>query len=177
MSRYVSDLLLIARAEQPDFLRREPLELAEFVDTLAARVRPLGERAWTAAPVRPAVIFADADRLTQAVVNLASNSVRHTPPGGVIELGASVDGGQARLWVRDEGTGIAPEEQQRIFHRFARGRDRLTSASEGTGLGLAIVDAIAVAHGGRTELESVLGQGSTFSLVIPVEPPPEAVAP
>jgi two-component system OmpR family sensor kinase len=177
MSRYVSDLLLIARAEQPDFLRREPFELAEFVDALAARVRPLGERAWTVVPVRPAVISADADRLTQAFVNLASNAVRHTPPGGVIELGASVEGGQARLWVRDQGTGIAPEEQQRIFHRFARGRDRLTSASEGTGLGLAIVDAIAVAHGGRTELESVLGQGSTFSLVIPVEPPPEAAAP
>jgi two-component system OmpR family sensor kinase len=177
MSRYVADLLLIARAEQPDFLRREPLELAEFVDSLAARLRPLGERAWTVVPVRPAVIFADADRLSQAVVNLASNAVRHTAPGAVIELGASVDGAYARLWVRDEGTGIAPEEQQRIFHRFARGRDRLTSASEGTGLGLAIVDAIAVAHGGRTELDSALGRGSTFSLVIPIEPPPEASAP
>jgi two-component system OmpR family sensor kinase len=177
MSRYVADLLLIARAEQPDFLRREPLELAEFLDSLVARLRPLGERAWTVVPVRPVVIFADADRLTQAVVNLASNAVRHTAPGAVIELGASVDGADARLWVRDEGTGIAPEEQQRIFRRFARGRDRLTSASEGTGLGLAIVDAIAVAHGGRTELESVLGRGSTFTVVIPIEPPPEADTP
>jgi signal transduction histidine kinase len=177
MSRYVSDLMLIARAEQPDFLRREPLELAEFVDSLAARVRPLGERAWTVAPVRPAVILADADRLGQAVVNLVSNAVRHTAPGAVIELGASVEGADACLWVRDEGTGIAPEEQQRIFRRFARGRDRLTSASEGSGLGLAIVDAIAVAHGGRTELESVPGRGSTFTLVIPVAPPPEAAAP
>ncbi len=177
MSRYVAELLLIARAEQPDFLRREPLELAEFVDSLAVRLRPLGERAWTIVPVRPVVIFADADRLTQAVVNLASNAVRHTPPGAVIELGASVEGACARLWVRDEGTGIAPEEQGRIFRRFARGRDRLTSASEGTGLGLAIVDAIAVAHGGRTELDSVPGHGSTFTLVIPIEPPPEAAAP
>ena len=177
MSRYVADLLLIARAEQPDFLRREPLELAEFVDSLAARLRPLGERAWTVAPVRPAIIFADADRLTQVVVNLASNAVRHTAPGAVIELGASVDGANARLWVRDEGTGITPEEQQRIFGRFARGRDRLTSASEGTGLGLAIVDAIAIAHGGRTELDSVPGRGSTFTVVIPIEPPPEVVAP
>jgi signal transduction histidine kinase len=177
MSRYVADLLLIARAEQPDFLRREPLELAEFVDSLVARLRPLGERSWTVVPVRPAVILADADRLAQAVVNLASNAVRHTAEGAVIELGASVDGAYARLWVRDEGTGIALEEQQRIFHRFARGRDRLTSASEGTGLGLAIVDAIAVAHGGRTELDSALGRGSTFSLVLPIEPPAEAPAP
>ena len=177
MSRYVADLLLIARAEQPDFLRRGPVELAEFIDTLAARVRPLGDRAWTVAPVRPVVIFADADRLGQAIVNLASNAVRHTAPGDVIELGAAVDGDHARLWVRDEGTGIAPEEQQRIFRRFARGRDLLTSASEGTGLGLAIVDAVVVAHGGRTELESVLGEGSTFSLVIPIEPPLEEILP
>ncbi len=176
MSRYVADLLLIARAEQPDFLRRGPLELAEFVESLVARLRPLGERAWTVVPVRPAVIFADADRLTQAVVNLASNAVRHTAEGAVIEIGAAVEGAHARLWVRDEGTGIAPEEQQRIFDRFARGRDRLTGASEGTGLGLAIVDAIALAHGGRTELESAPGEGSTFSLVIPIEPP-EAAAP
>jgi two-component system OmpR family sensor kinase len=177
MSRYVADLLLIARAEQPDFLRRGPLELAEFIDSLGVRLRPLGERAWTVAPVRPVVIYADADRLAQAIVNLASNAVRHTEPGAVIELGASVNGPDARLWVRDEGTGIAPEDRQRIFRRFARGRDRLTSASEGTGLGLAIVDAIAVAHGGRTELESVLGEGSTFSLVIPIEPPPETTLP
>ncbi len=177
MSRYVADLLLIARAEQPDFLRRQPVELAEFVDSLVARLRLLGERAWTVVPVRPAVIFADVDRLTQAIVNLASNAVRYTAEGVVIELGAAVEGAYARLWVRDEGTGIAPEEQQRIFKRFARGRDRLTKASEGTGLGLAIVDAIAVAHGGRTELESVPGQGSRFTLVIPIEPPPEAPAP
>ena len=177
MSHYVADLLLIARAEQPDFLRRGPVELAEFIDSMAARLRPLGDRAWAVVPVRPVVISADADRLGQAIANLASNAIRHTAPGAVIELGAAVDGAHARLWVRDEGTGIAPEEQQRIFHRFARGRDRLTSASEGTGLGLAIVDAVAVAHGGRTELESALGRGSTFSLVIPIEPPPETTLP
>ncbi len=177
MSHYVADLLLIARAEQPDFLRRGPVELAEFIDSMAARLRPLGDRAWAVVPVRPVVISADADRLGQAIANLASNAIRHTAPGAVIELGASVNGAHARLWVRDEGTGIAPEEQQRIFHRFARGRDRLTSASEGTGLGLAIVDAVAVAHGGRTELESALGRGSTFSLVIPIEPPPETTLP
>ena len=177
MGRYVADLLLIARAEQPDFLHREPLELDEFVGSLAARLRPLGERAWTIVPVRPVVIFADADRLSQAIVNLASNAVRHTAEGAVIEVGASIEGANVRLWVRDEGTGIALEDQRRIFRRFARGRDRLTKASEGTGLGLAIVDAIAVAHGGRTELQSAPGRGSTFQLVIPIEPPPEAASP
>jgi signal transduction histidine kinase len=170
MGRYVADLLLIARAEQPDFLRLEPLELAEFIDGLAARVRPLGDRAWVLVPIRPTVIVADADRLTQAMVNLAANAARHTPPGAVIEIGAAVEGEYARLWVRDEGTGIAPADQERIFERFARGRDRLTGSSDGTGLGLAIVDAIAAAHGGRTELESTIGRGSTFRIVIPLTP-------
>ena len=92
-------------------------------------------------------------------------------------MGASIEGTNVRLWVRDEGTGIALEDQRRIFQRFARGRDRLTKASEGTGLGLAIVDAIAAAHGGHTELQSALGRGSTFTVVIPIEPPPEAASP
>jgi signal transduction histidine kinase len=169
MGRYVSDLLLIARAEQPDFLRPAPLELAEFVNGLATRVRPLGDRTWSVVPPRPTVIVADADRLTQAMVNLAVNAVRHTPPGAVIELGATVEHGHARLWVRDEGTGIAPADQERIFGRFARGRDRVTGGSDGTGLGLAIVDAIAMAHDGYMSLDSEVGRGSTFSLVIPLE--------
>ena len=67
MGRYVADLLLIARAEQPDFLHREPLELDEFVGSLEARLRPLGDRAWTIVPVRPVVVYADADRLSEAI--------------------------------------------------------------------------------------------------------------
>jgi signal transduction histidine kinase len=117
-----------------------------------------------------AAIVADPDRLTQALVNLADNAVRHTPERGVIELGARIVEGEARLWVRDEGAGIAPEDQERVFERFARGRDRRTRETEGSGLGLAIVAAIARAHGGRVELASAPGAGSTFTLVIPVEP-------
>jgi len=171
--RLVADLLLIARSEQPDFLRFAPLELAEFLDRVAAQVRPLGEREWSVVRPRPAVLVADADRLIQALVNLAANAVRHTGPGGVIELGAAVEGTDVRLWVRDEGTGVAAEDQARIFERFARGRDRLTRSNEGAGLGLAIVGAIAAAHGGRAELDSALGRGSTFSIVIPLNRPPE----
>jgi signal transduction histidine kinase len=166
--RLVADLLTIARAEQPDFLRVAPLEVVEFLDRVAAQVQPLGERHWSVVARQPAVVVADPDRLTQALVNLAANAVRHTVPGSVIELGAAVEGANVRFWVRDEGTGVAPEDRARIFERFTRGRDRLTGSSEGAGLGLAIVNAIAVAHGGRTELESTLGRGSTFSIVIPL---------
>jgi signal transduction histidine kinase len=168
MGRDVRDLLLLARAEQPDFLRIAPMELAEFTDDTAARIRPLGDRAWTVVTPRPALMLADADRLAQAVLNLAANAVRHTGPGDVIELGAAREGADVRIWVRDEGAGIALEDRERIFDRFARGGDRLTRASEGSGLGLAIVQAISVAHGGRVEVESELGLGSRFSIIIPL---------
>jgi len=176
MGRYVSDLLVLARAEQPDFLRLEPVELVPFVEGLVARVSTLGDRAWIAAGT-PAVIVADPDRLAQAVVNLAANAVRHTEPGAVIEIGARTDGHEARLWVRDEGTGIAEADQQLIFGRFARGSDAAGERHDGVGLGLAIVEAIVHAHGGRVELTSAPGLGATFSLLIPVEPPLERHVP
>jgi two-component system OmpR family sensor kinase len=177
MNRCVDDLLLLARAERPDFLHPGSVALGEFAAQVLAMVRPLGDRDWRLVLGESGTVQADADRLTQAMVNLTTNAVRHTEPGEQIELGAAMEGTHARLWVRDEGMGIAPEDQERIFRRFVRGRGRATNRSEGTGLGLAIVNAIAVAHGGRTELESVVGVGSTFSLVIPTgSPPPGGVS-
>jgi signal transduction histidine kinase len=173
MSRQVDDLLLLARAERPDFLRVRPTELGELLTDVLARVRPLGDRVWEVAAPSGVAIVADPDRLTQALVNLAGNAVRHTPEGGRIELGARVVGGEAFLWVADEGAGIAPADQARIFERFTRGSDIRTRESEGSGLGLAIVGAIANAHGGRVELTSAVGQGSTFTVVVPVEPDQE----
>jgi signal transduction histidine kinase len=173
MGRYVSDLLVIARAEQPDFLTVRPVEIAQFVDGLLARVAPLAERSWRAETPPSIVIVADPDRLAQALVNLVTNAVRHTDPGAVIELGVRLEGGEVRMWVRDEGTGIEPEDQRRIFDRFAQGRAP-GRRQDGVGLGLAIVEAIVHAHGGRVELESAPGLGSTFSIVIPVVPPMEA---
>ena len=79
MSRYVADLLLIARAEQPDFLRRGPVELAEFIDSLAARVRPLGDRSWTVAPVRPT---GDLRRCRPAGPGDRQPRVKRRPPHG-----------------------------------------------------------------------------------------------
>ena len=169
VSRHVDELLLLARAERQDFLRPRPVELDQLLVDVLARLRPLGDRAWSVDPPAGVAIVADPDRLAQALVNLAGNALRHTAAGARIELGARVAGREARFWVRDEGTGIAPEDQARIFERFARGSDRRTRESEGSGLGLAIVSAIARAHGGRVELESVLGTGSTFTLVLPVE--------
>ena len=99
------------------------------------------------------------------MLQLAANGVQHTLPGTVIELGCRVDADTARFWVRDEGSGIQPAETARIFQRFYRSAGQ--SRASGSGLGLSIVAAIADAHGGRAEVESALGVGSTFSVVIP----------
>lgn len=165
MSRLVNDLLLLAKAEQPHFLQLEPLDLGEFTEELHAKIAALGDRCWTLEGKASGAIVADRQRLTQAIVNLAQNATQHTQPGDAIALGSALHPTQVRFWVRDTGTGIAPEQQQRIFHRFTRGGRR---RSEGAGLGLAIVKAIAEAHHGGVELKSTVGQGSTFTLTLPV---------
>lgn len=165
MSRFVNDLLLLAKAEQPNFLHPDRLDLQEFTAELYAKITALGDRCWTLDAKGSGAIVADRQRLTQALVNLAQNATQHTHPGDTIALGVSRNHTGVRLWVRDTGTGIPPDQQERIFQRFARvGRRR----SEGAGLGLAIVRAIAEAHRGRVEVESTLGEGSIFTLVLPV---------
>jgi two-component system, OmpR family, sensor kinase len=170
MSRYVDDLLLLAKAPQPDFLRLGPVDLDLLTHDLAAKARSLGDRDWRLDGTGVGIVLADQQRLTQAVMNLAENAVRHTGDGGPIWLGSSLVGDVARLWVRDEGPGIDPEDRERIFNRYARG-DTSAEPSDGTGLGLSIVRAIAEAHGGQVELDTRPGLGSTFTIVVPTEPP------
>jgi signal transduction histidine kinase len=169
MSRFVDDLLLLARAERDDFLRVDEVELGALTDELADKAAALGPRRWSVASRGEAVLVADRQRLTQAMMGLAQNAVQHTNEGDPIELGSSRNGNEARLWVSDSGPGIAPRDQARVFERFARASAR-PRRSEGAGLGLAIVRAIAEAHGGRVELDSRPGRGATFTLVLPVKP-------
>ncbi|MBA2390054.1 MAG: HAMP domain-containing histidine kinase [Geodermatophilaceae bacterium] len=166
MTRMVDDLLLLARSETPDFLRPEPLDLETFVGDVFTKASALGDRDWVLHAEATGVIVADGQRLTQAVLNLVRNAVGHTERGGVITLGSESGGGKVRIWVQDTGTGISPDDHERIFERFARGRDRRRSP-DGAGLGLAIVLAIIDAHGGEIELSSALGVGSRFTLVLP----------
>ncbi|MDQ2675623.1 MAG: HAMP domain-containing histidine kinase [Actinomycetota bacterium] len=168
MSRLVDDLLLLARSDRADFLRPEPLDLDLFTHDLLAKARTLGSRQWQVDRADVALFVGDPHRLTSAVMNLAQNAVKHTRDDQVIAIGSSNEGGVIRIWVRDEGLGIEPHEQERIFERFARGLQQ-REHGHGAGLGLAIVKAITEAHGGWVELESRPGTGSTFSLVIPVE--------
>jgi signal transduction histidine kinase len=173
ISRFVEDLLLLARADRPDFLHAETVRLDEFLDELVGKARSLGERDWRLEGTSPGVIVADRQRLTQAIMSLAENAVQHTDIGDEIALGCSMDGSRARVWVRDTGPGIPPEEQELIFKRFQRGRTS-RARYEGSGLGLAIVRAIAEAHGGQVKLLSRPGAGSRFEVVVPVDQQPLA---
>ncbi len=171
MSRYVDDLLLLAKAPRPDFLRTGPVDLDLFTHDLFAKARSLGDREWRLDGTGVGIVVADQQRLTQAIMNLADNAVRYTRNGDAIWLGSSLVGDRARLWVRDEGPGIEAGDRDRIFDRYERG-DAGSQAADGAGLGLSIVDAIAKAHGGWVELDSRLGLGSTFTIVLPTAPAP-----
>ena len=170
MTRYVNNLLLLARAEQPDFLRREPVEVQELTLRVFAKVRALAPRSWRLDVTGGGMVVLDGDRITQAVMNLATNAVQHTDEGQEVVIGATVTDGQVRFWVRDTGPGILPSDRERVFERFGRGRS-VRRSGRGTGLGLAIVQAIVKAHGGRVELQSEPGEGATFTIVVPAQTP------
>ncbi len=171
MSRFVEDLSLLARAERPDFLRLETVRLRELGEELIGKARNMGDRTWTVEASSGRTVVADRQRITQAVMNLIDNAVKHTQPGDEIALGSAVDGDRARLWIADSGPGIEPDEAEAIFERFRRGRSG-TAGYDGTGLGLAIAQAITRAHGGDMRVVSKAGDGARFEIVIPVEQDP-----
>jgi two-component system OmpR family sensor kinase len=169
MARIVDDLQVLAEAEQPDFLRAEPIDADLFAHELTAKASALASRNWRLDQAAEGTFVGDRHRLTEAVMNLAHNAVPHTRPDETIAIGTGLTEDECHIWVRDTGSGISVSEQARIFNRFTRGSGA-HRRYRGGGLGLAIVKAIAEAHGGRVELESRLGQGSKFTLVIPRAP-------
>jgi two-component system OmpR family sensor kinase len=170
MNRMVDDLLVLARAEQPDFLHIEEVPAADLVKDVFAKAASLGDRDWRLGPVAEVSLPADPQRLTQALMQLTQNAVQYTAAADTIELSVRATGDaageQVMFTVRDTGTGIALADQQRIFGRFARG-EAGRARSEGAGLGLAIVAAIAEAHRGAVTLDSAPGAGSAFTLTLP----------
>ncbi|MGL5864462.1 MAG: sensor histidine kinase [Dermatophilaceae bacterium] len=169
MGRMVSDLLLLAKAEQPDFVQRTRTDLADFTMDLDAKVHALGDRRWVLEHVADGTAPLDPQRVTQAVLQLADNAIQHTESGDVIRVGSRVVDGVVRWWVADCGPGVAAEDAEVIFGRFAHGhRDqRNPGGREGAGLGLSIVRAIADAHGGSVWVASRLGEGATFGIDLP----------
>jgi two-component system, OmpR family, sensor kinase len=172
MARLVQDLIVLAKSRRPDFVRFEPVDLGLLTDEVLDKARGLGDRRWRVDARADGVVSADPQRLTQALLQLADNAVKHTEVGQEIAVGSEHVGEHAvRLWVRDDGPGVAAADAARIFERFGRVSDG--RRVEGSGLGLSIVTAIARAHGGRAELSASTGSGATFALVLPQRQPPE----
>ena len=165
MRRLVGDLLLLARADARRAQPRRPTDLAEVLVEAASELGPMAERHELSISPGPAMVDGVRDELHRLVLNLLENSVRHTPPGTQIQASTEQIGGDAVLIVADNGPGIPPELQQRVFERFVRGgRD----GGRGSGLGLAIVRAVAESHGGTVKMEPPLsGTGTRFAIRIP----------
>jgi signal transduction histidine kinase len=113
-------------------------------------------------------VNANKTNMEEVFSNLISNALNYTPDGGRIVVSAGVQNDQIRISVRDNGIGIAPEDMERIFNRFYRVKNADTRQVIGTGLGLPIVKSIIDAHHGRIQVESQVGEGSTFSVYLPV---------
>lgn len=163
MKRLTNDLVLLAKTERPDFLRVGRVDVADLTHEAFVHARTLGNREFVLGQQAHAVIGADGQRLLQAYLQLTANAVKFSELGSTITISSQIRGSDVVLSVKDEGIGIDPANREKIFARFAQ-----VGSNDGAGLGLAIVSGIANAHGGSVELESELGQGSTFSVVIPL---------
>lgn len=169
MRRLIDDLLVLARSEQRDFLQMEMVDLALLVPELMERARHLAERDWQTSIDEAGKVIADPERLTQAMVSLIDNAVKHTDTGDRINIGARCRDGNAMLWVLDTGPGVPEADRERIFESFERGRQE--QRGTGTGLGLAIAKRIAHAHAGSITVDRPPGGGSRFTITIPIDPP------
>ena len=173
LSGLVTDLFDLARFDAAEVRpQREPTDLADLAADVAAdrqsEADRRGVRLRVRAEARLPLAALDPGLVDRAVGNLIDNALRHTPPGGAVDVEVSrADASALAVAVRDTGGGIAPELLPRVFERFVRADE--SRSSEGAGLGLAIVKRIATLHGGTVRVESTLGAGSTFSLVLPVQ--------
>jgi signal transduction histidine kinase len=163
----IERLLVLAAAEQPDFLQIEAVDVELFLEDVFMRWSEVAPRAWRLGPLASGSLLVDPDRLRAALDALLENAVKYTDEHAAIELRARPAGpGQILIEVEDEGSGVDEEALERIFDRFARADAARTRSAGGVGLGLAIVDAIAKAHGGRCTVRNT-GHGTVFALQLP----------
>jgi signal transduction histidine kinase len=165
----VERVLTLTRVEQVP--RFGPVDPAELLRSAVALVRPRAERRATriecrVEPPLPECRW-DGEAVRRALLNLLDNAVAHGREGGHVEVVAAAGGEGVAVSVADDGPGIGRSDKRRIFERFERGR----TEAPGTGLGLYLVEEVARAHGGRVDLVTAEGRGSTFTIVLPVLPP------
>ncbi len=166
----VSDILSYARLEAtPLRMERELVSVQQQFETARNTVAEQFERKRVQLVIidSPALLCADPVRVQQILLNLVTNALQFTAPGGRVDMYAEMMDDTTTLFVRDTGVGIAPEAHESIFEAFVQVDDTLTRLSGGTGLGLAIVRQLATAMGGDVRMESTPGVGSTFSVTLP----------
>src|SRR6266487_2471373 len=178
MTELVDALLTLARADEGIApLHLEPVDLRAILEEARETGELLAEEAGVtmevATPAEPVIVPVDASRIRQLILNLVTNAVKYTPSGGSVRLQLGPANGKLTLTVADSGIGIAPGDLPHIFDRFWRADSARTRTGErpGAGLGLAICKWIAEAHGGRIDVVSRPGRGTTFTVTLPREPP------
>jgi signal transduction histidine kinase len=173
LTRMVGDLLLLAQAESGKIpLAHEVVELDTLLLEVLNQMKVLARDRikLNIGDIDQVLVCGDRDRLKQVVVNLVGNSINYTPTGGEIIVGLGKVSDRAQLTVTDSGPGISPEDMPHIFERFYRGEKSRTRQKDGKGfgLGLSIAYWIVRNHGGRIEVTSTLGKGTTFCVWLPL---------
>jgi two-component system OmpR family sensor kinase len=176
LRRLATRMLLLASAGNPDFLHQAPVAVESVVFDALDRWRHAPRR-WRLGAAAQATVLGDGDRLALALDALLENAIAHTTAHDQIEVSARCEDGCAVFAVTDSGCGIAPVDLEQIFHRFARASPYRSREAGGFGLGLAIVQAIAEAHHGSVRVDSTLGHGSAFELLVPLAPAPASMRP
>ena len=168
MTRLLDEMLALARLEDPDRLRFQPLDARTLVEECAARARTLGEREIARRGECDMWVDGDPDLLERALLNVVKNAVAHTSPGGRIEIACEARGPEVLISVTDDGPGIPPAELERVFDRFYRAQGtRRDDATGGAGLGLAIVRRLVELHGGSVSAENVSPHGARVTIALP----------
>ena len=165
MTRLVSDLILLAKSRRPDFLVLGEVGLTALTQSVLAKATALGDREWRLDGMARGRAVLDEQRVTQALLQLADNAVKHTDPGALVAIGSAAEDGHVRLWVRDTGAGIPAEDREAVVERF--GRSHVRAGDDGFGLGLSIVSAIAGAHGGAVHITDNEPTGALVEIRLP----------
>lgn len=172
LKRLIDQILVLARAEAGEIpLTMGDVDLGELAISLVEQIEPVAQAqgiAMQCEHVDAVVVQGDADWLKRVVLNLLDNAVKFTPRGGRVVIDVTRQGDAAQLAVRDTGVGIDPGVRPRVFERFFRADPARSRGVEGVGLGLSLAKWIVDRHHGRIEVDSQPGQGSTFTVILPV---------
>ena len=170
LDRTIEDLLVLSRIEGEEIAAHEPVSTGLLVADAVERIRPAAEQAGIEVAVEEVdelAIVGDRRQLVSALYNLLDNAVKYSDEGDEVEVRAIAEGSNVVLQVQDHGIGIPKADLERVFERFYRVDQARSRTTGGTGLGLAIVRHVATNHDGEVRVDSRLGEGSTFSLVVP----------